>query len=169
MAAVWAFGGFNATPSGPKVLAAGATVDQGRFTVTFVSARIGMAKGQFGLGLKRSLIVRVKVTNNSKETTSLSTDLADGVAGEPKPGKYVAPDNVIGYANGSETTMVQPGLPVEAELTWPLAADVSPGKMTVALWQWDHSAGFTDPQFNWKVDKKYTRASAKVTLAVNPQ
>jgi hypothetical protein len=168
VAVVWAFGGFDAAPSGPETVAVGAKVDQGRFTVTFVSARIGLAKGQLGSDPKRSLIVRMKVTNNSRQTTSLSSDLTRGIAGEPKPGTYLAPDNAIGYANGSQTTAVQPGLPVEAELIWPLGPDVSPAKVTVALWRWQYSAGFTDPQFNWKVDKKFTKASAKVTLAVSP-
>ncbi|MGI8330053.1 hypothetical protein ACRYCC_08800 [Actinomadura scrupuli] len=168
VAVLWVVGGFDAAPHGPKTVPVGSKVDQRRFTVTFVSARIGQAKGQFGTDTRRSLIVRLKVTNNSRKTTSLSSDLAQGIAGEPKPGSYLAPDNVIGYANGSETTAVQPGLPVEAELIWPLSPQNTPAKITVALWRWDYSTGFTDPQYNWKVDKKFTKPAAKITLAVSP-
>jgi hypothetical protein len=168
VAVVWAVGGFDAAHRGPKAVGAGKKVEQGLFTVTFVSARIGMAKGQFGSDTKRSLIVRMKVTNNGKRTTTLSGDLDRGLAGEPKPGTYLPPENIVGYANGSETTVVQPGMPIEAELIWSLAADNTPAKMTVALWKWGYSAGFTDPQYNWKVDKKFTKAAARVTLAVSP-
>jgi hypothetical protein len=162
------FGGFQAAPKGPKQLTAGTRVDQHRFGVTVLSARIGMVKGTFGADPKRSLIVVMKVVNQGRETASMSGDLVQGIAGEPQHGTYLAPDSTTGYSHGSPTTAIQPGLPIEAELNWTLPAGNTPTKVTVAFWQWTHNAGFTDQQFNWWVDKKGSPVTHEVTLAVSP-
>jgi hypothetical protein len=168
-AVLWVVGGLKATADGPRQVKPGVAVDQGRFTVTVESARVGQVKEKLGSGRVSALIVRLNVVNNDKETASLSGDLGAGFAGEPRPGTYLEPTDIIGLAGGARTSVetgaVQPGLPVEAEAVWELKPGSAPEQITVALRRWEYGSGFTDLQKRWKVDKQ-APMTARVTLAV---
>ncbi len=145
-------GGLAATPNSPQQAKAGAPVNQGRFTVTVLGARIGMVKTLFSSSAKRSLIVRLRVANNGTDSASIDPDLREGIAGEPTRGTYKAvPDgNITGYtADGAKTTSVEPGLPITTEISWELSPTSSPARIIIALRQWEYHPGFTDVQYNW--------------------
>jgi hypothetical protein len=164
-AVLWATGGLRATANGPLRAKPGVAVNQGRFTVTVKSARIGQVNEKLGSGRVSALVVRLTVVNNDKETVSLTGDLEDGFAGEPRPGTYLEPTDIIGYAGGAETGMVQPGLPVEAEAVWELKPGTAPEQITVALRRWEYGSGFTELRKRWSVSKQ-SPMTATVTLAV---
>jgi hypothetical protein len=151
IAVIGVFGGLKAKPSGATQVKPGETLDQGRFTVTVLSARVGDVKGPLDSKAKHSLIVRMRVTNNGTDTASLDGDLKIGMTGVPKPGKHLDPAEVTGLANGSPTTLVQPGLPVEADASWELNPGSAPTQAVIAFRKWEHGAGFSDPQIVWKV------------------
>jgi hypothetical protein len=166
IAAIAAFGGLKAVPNGPQQLGPAAKVNQGRFTVTFVSAGIALVNGDFGQPAKRSLVVRLKVANNGTDTAYLDGGLTNGIAGEPKPGTYLDVATITGSSGGGKTGLIQPGLPVDVELAWTLGPATTPRKMTVALWLWKYDVGFSDQKYNWTVEKKGTSPMAEVTVPV---
>lgn len=163
---VWFAGGFKATPKQP-VKKAGERLDLGLFEVTVHDARIGLARGTFGTGRQRFLIVRMRVLNKGKETESLGTGgLTDGVAALTKAGKWVKPERVDGVAAGAQTNTTQPGLPVEASAMWEMGPADSPARLTVGLRKWNYDHGFTDSDFNWIVDQKSDDFAGRLTLPV---
>ena len=129
-------GGLAATPDKPRQAGPNTAIDQGRFTVTVLGARVGMVKGLFSETPKRSLIVKMRVVNNGTDTASMEIDFAHGIAGEPKPGSYKdVPDGNVTTTtgDGSKTSAVEPGLPVTTEVSWELPAGTTPAKVTLAL------------------------------------
>jgi len=159
-------GGLAARSSGPKQYGPGTPVNQVRFTVTVLGARIGLLQSDFSGAAKRSLIVKMRVVNDGKNSASVSVALATGLAGEPTPGNYKQVGAMTGLAaDGSKTSSVEPGLPIEAEASWELAPGVSPAKVTIALRQWEYRPGFTDEQYSWWMSKLST-VIAEVTVPV---
>ena len=159
-------GGLAATQSKPRQAGPNIAVDQGRFTVTVLGARIGLVKGLFSEATKRSLIVKLRVVNNGTDSASVDTDLKEGIVGEPKPGQYKEVGNLTGLAtDGSKTGSVEPGLPINAEASWELAPGVTPAKVTIALRQWEYHPGFTDVQYIWWMTKS-SAVMAEVTVPV---
>lgn len=158
-------GGLKSRPTGPEKATPGHAIDQGRFTVTVVNARITEETESFTGKRKRFLVVRMHITNHDKETVSLSTDFGSGFAGVPKPGVYLPPDDIAGLTAGGQTTDVNPGLPVDADAKWELQAGNTPRQMTVALRQWDYGSGFTDLTKRWTTSKE-SPIMATVTLPV---
>lgn len=166
VAAVGLIGGLASGASGPQQYGAGKPVNQVRFTVTVLGARIGMVRSLFGSTAKRSLIVRMRIVNDGTDTASVDTEFAEGLAGEPKPGKYVKVGDVAGTASdGTQTSSIQPGLPITAEASWELSPGVSPERVTIALRQWEHRPGFTDPQYSWWMTSTST-VIAEITVPV---
>ncbi|TDC37852.1 hypothetical protein E1281_39350 [Actinomadura sp. KC345] len=163
---LWVTGGLKETPKQPSK-PAGKPLDAGLFDITVRDARIGMAKGDFGSGPERFLIVRMRVANKGKETESLGTGgLADGVGALTKDGKWVKPDQVEGVAAGAETNVAQPGLPVEASAMWKLHPDDSPAKLTVGLREWKYEHGFTDNTYTWAVRREGGKLVGRFSLPV---
>jgi hypothetical protein len=58
-----------------------------------------------------------------------------------------------GTAAGAKTSVVQPGLPVDAEAMWRLGAADAPDKFTVGLRTWEYRRGFTVASFSWWLDQ----------------
>jgi hypothetical protein len=166
VSAVGLAGGLASGSSGPQQYGPGTPVDQVRFTVTVLGARIAMVKSLFGTTAKRSLVVKLRIVNNGTESASVDTDFTEGMAGEPQPGKYAKVGNITGTASdGTGTSTVEPGLPITAEASWELAAGVSPAKVTIALRQWEHRPGFTDPAYAWWMTTTST-VTAEITVPV---
>jgi hypothetical protein len=166
---LWVTGGLKETPTQPAKQP-GRPLDLGLFTVTVRDARIGVADGGFGSGKERFLIVRMRVVNQGKETKSLSVGgLSDGVVALTKAGKWVKPDEVEGVAGGAKTDTTQPGLPVEASAMWKMGPADAPTKLTVGLREWKYEHGFTDPGYNWLVDKQSDALAGRLTLPVSPR
>lgn len=164
-AVLGATGGLKSQPTAPEKVAPGKAIDQGRFTVTVVNARITAETESFTKKQKRFLVVRVHITNHDKETTSLGTDFNSGFAGVPKPGVFLPPDDIVGLTAGGQTSDVNPGLPVDADAKWELRPGNAPRQITVALRQWDYGSGFTDLTKRWTTSKE-APVIATVTLPV---
>ena len=165
---VWVAGGFAETPKQP-VKKAGEALDLGLFAVTVRDARIGVADGTFGTGKKRFLIVRMRVLNKGKETTSLGGGgLSKGVVALTKAGKWVEPERIEGVAAGAKTDMAQPGLPVEASAMWEMGPADSPTELTVGLREWKYDHGFTDAAYNWVITPGSDALAGRLTLPVSP-
>ncbi|GAA4242565.1 hypothetical protein GCM10022254_76090 [Actinomadura meridiana] len=166
MPVVWRAGGFEAVPKQPAE-SAGKALDLGLFRVTVRDARVGVETESFGSKKQRFLIVRMRVVNEGKETESLSQGgLADGVVALTKAGKWVKPERVEGVAGGAETSVVQPGLPVEASAMWEMGPADSPKKLTVGLRKWTYDHGFTDSTFAWRVGLEDDVLAGRLTLPV---
>lgn len=159
------FGGLRARPSGPSQDTGPVTIDQGRFKVRLVDARIGVTAGSSLTPGKRALIVRMRVS--SKDTRSVSaSDFLDGIIGEPKPGRSVDPDDGSRVLiNGLPSTEIHPRLPVAVEAYWPLPAGNSPATARIGVRQWVYQYGFTSPEGYWYVGKLSSLA-AEVTMKV---
>jgi hypothetical protein len=161
-------GGLAATPGKPRQAGPNTAVDQGRFTVTVLGARVGMVKGLFSQAAKRSLIVKMRVVNNGTDTASVDVSFVHGLVGEPKPGTYKeVPDGnaTATTSDGSKTSSIEPGLPVTAEVSWELPAGTTPAKMTLALRQWEYHPGFTDVEYIWFMTKS-SPVMAEITVPV---
>ncbi|MCP9980060.1 hypothetical protein [Actinomadura madurae] len=148
---LWLVGGFKETPKQPAKRP-GEPLDLGLFTVTVHDARIGLVDAGFGSARERFLIVRMRVLNNGKETTSLGIGgLGNGVVALTKAGKWVKPEQVEGVAAGAKTDTTQPGLPVEASAMWKMGPADAPTKLTVGLKKWEYEHGFTDVSYKWLI------------------
>jgi hypothetical protein len=163
---LWVTGGLRETPPQP-VKAAGKEIDQGRFKVTVRDARIATADAAFGPARQRYVIVRMRVVNTGKETASLGgSGLAAGVAARTKDGKWIKPDEAEGLAAGSQTTVVQPGLPVEASVMWKAGPADAPKQFTIGLRGWAYEPGFTDTTYSWRVETEGGKMAGRLTLPV---
>ncbi|MFI0350686.1 hypothetical protein [Actinomadura sp. 9N407] len=158
-------GGLAETPPQP-VKQAGEEIDQGRFKVTVRDARIA-ARNAFGPGKERYIVVRMRVVNTGNDTASLSgSGLSGGVAARTKAGKWVKPDDAEGLVAGSKTSVIQPGLPVEASVMWKAGPTDAPRQFTVGLRRWAYEPGFTDSTYRWRLDTKGDKMAGRLTLTV---
>lgn len=165
---LWATGGLRSQPNGPVAVKPGVAIDQGRFTVQVLDARIAQVKPPLGDKTVSALLVRLRVANKGKDSAYVGGDLKDGLVGEPRPGTYLEPSDVTGTAAGGKATYVYPGLPIDAEAMWELKPGTAPRQITIALRQWQFGPGFTDLTKHWSVDKG-APMKAKVTLPVGRQ
>jgi hypothetical protein len=160
------FGGLKAQNSGPQRATAGKTVDQGLFDVQIMDARAGRMRLSSFDPISNLLLVRMRVTNQGKQTYGVSTFL-DGIAAEPKPHRYVAADLMKseGDAAGEETSSLHPHLPVIVQAVWPLPEGTTPSSVTVALREWDYGQSFTTDTIYWSVTKQ-SPIQAEVSVPV---
>jgi hypothetical protein len=154
VAVTWAFGGLRTRPSGPERLRAGSTVNQGLFDVQILDARAGKMKSDSFEPATNQLVVRMRVTDLGDQSYGITT-FTDGIAAEPKPGTFVAPDLMKsnGVVKGYDTSTIHPRLPVIVELVWPLPEAKTLDSVTVALRQWSHGQSFTTDTIDWTVGK----------------
>lgn len=166
LAVTWAAGGLKAQPSGPAAARPGAVVGQGLFDVQVMDARAGRMKISAFDTPANLLVVRMRVTDLGGQSYGLSSFL-DGVAAEPKPGRYVQPDLMRsqGVIGGQPTSEIHPRLPVVVELVWPLGDATAPRTATVALRTWDYGQSFTTDTFYWSVTKE-SPITAEVAVPV---
>lgn len=160
-----AFGGLRAAPSGPAKVAVGRPIDQGPFTVTVLSVRTTEVK-QFAGPAQHTLVITARVVNTSAKSLGI-VSLLDGVAAEPKPGRYVDADLMasIGMIAGAKTSDLHPRLPLDVQLDWDLPANTTPPAVTLAFRQWTYGQSFSSDVFDWTVTKQ-SPITAKVTLPV---
>lgn len=162
---VGALGGFRSKPGGPDTVKPGAVVHQGLFDVQVTDARAGQLKiNSFDPG-RNLLLLRMRVTNLGRQSYGITTFM-DGLAAEPKPGKYLQPElmDSQGYIDGQVTSTIHPRLPITVQLVWPLG-DAHPRSVTLALREWTYSQGFTSDEYYWSSGKG-AAIKAKVTLPI---
>jgi hypothetical protein len=166
VAVAGAFGGLRAQPDGPEHLTAGRTVNQGLFDVQILDARAGRMKSSSFDPPQNQLVVRMRVTNLGDQTYGVTTFLY-GIAAEPRPGTFVAPDLMKsnGDVHGYGTSSIHPRLPVLLQLVWPLPEGTTPHSVTVALRMWDYSQSFTTDTFYWSATKQ-SPITAEVAVPV---
>ena len=114
---VGALGGFRSKPGGPDTVKPGAVVHQGLFDVQVTDARAGQLKiNSFDPG-RNLLLLRMRVTNLGRQSYGITTFM-DGLAAEPKPGKYLQPElmDSQGYIDGQVTSTIHPRLPITVQL-----------------------------------------------------
>jgi hypothetical protein len=160
------FGGLRAQASGPLQAKPGATVDQGLFDVQIMDARAGQFKLHDFDPPANILVVRMRVTNRGKQSYGIGSFL-NGVAAEPKHGKYAEADIMRseGDINGEVTTSIHPELPVTLQVVWVLGNATAPPQVTIALRTWDYGQSFTTDDFYWSVGKT-SPVTAEVSVPV---
>ncbi len=164
VAVVWVAGGLRAQPNAIAAVRPGATVDQGAYAVRVLDARAGRMKINTYDAPANILVVRMLVTDQTPDSHGVGTFL-EGVAGEPKPGSFIAPDTMKseGDVQGNDTSTIHPRLPVIVQVRWPLAEDTTPSTVKIAFRSWAYGQGFTDDDFNWTVTKQ---SPIKATVSV---
>jgi hypothetical protein len=165
LAVVGVLGGFRARPGGPDTAKPGTVVHQGLFDVQVTDARAGRLKLSTYDPVRNLLLVRMRVTNLGNQSYGLSTFM-DGVAAEPKPGKFLQPDFLgsQGYIGGQVTSTIHPRMPITVQLVWPLG-DASPRSVTLVLREWSYGQSFTSDEYYWSSGKS-APVKADVTLPV---
>jgi hypothetical protein len=161
-----AAGGLRAQPHGPVQSVAGRTVNQGVFDVQILDARSGRMKLSSFDPVSNLLIVRMRVTDLGDKSFGVSSFI-QGVAAEPKPGKYAEPDLMAsqGDIDGQETDEIHPRLPVVVQVVWKLGDAIAPRTLTVALRLWEYGQSFTTDEFYWSVTKQSPiKAEVKVPV-----
>jgi hypothetical protein len=165
-AVTWAVGGLKAHPGGPVQTKVGRVVGQGLFDVQIMDARAGRMKINSFDPLTNLLVVRMRVTNLGDRSFGIASFL-EGVAAEPRHGKYVTPDFMRsqGYAGDQVTSSIHPRLPVTVQLAWPLGNATAPRTATLALRTWEYAQSFTTDTFYWSVTKQ-SPIAAEVAVPV---
>lgn len=159
-------GGLRAQPGGPVQSVAGRTVNQGLFDVQILDARFGRMKLSSFDPLENLLVVRMRVTDLGDQSYGVSSFI-EGVAAEPKPGKYAEPDLMAsaGDVDGQNTSEIHPRLPVVVQVVWKLGSATAPRTLTVALRLWEYGQSFTTDEYYWSVTKQSpVKAEVKVPV-----
>jgi hypothetical protein len=166
LAVTGATGGLKAKPGGPTAAKPGGVVGQGLFDVQVMDARAGRMKLNTFDTPANLLLVRMRVTNVGDQSYGVSAFL-DGVAAEPRHGRYLQPDLTRSTVliEGKPTTEIHPRLPVVLQLAWPLGDATAPSVATLALRKWEYGQSFTTDTFYWSVTKQ-SPITAEVAVPV---
>jgi hypothetical protein len=157
-------GGLRGRSSSPTRVAPGKTVDQGLFSVQVRSAHTASAKLLFDNKPGPVLVVRMRVTNIGKDTTTMSSlgfGFASGVFLEPK---NLEPNDVKNDPAKGTATSLPPRVPRDVDVFWKLTGP-QPQRVTIDLRQWTYQIQFDHGGYYWYAGKDAATV-AVVTLPV---